>query len=289
MDPNTVESVNSYRICDEIVTADRALPECRPAPSVRHAVTIECEPSAAAMTYSDALSATLSAGSVVVPSADRLVVQPSIGTTDEAIRQLVLGMGIRLLFHRRGNLVFHASAIDIDGTAVAFLGGSGTGKSTTAAAFVDAGYDVLADDVVVVSDPSTPMVPRSFSAVKLDRSTGRAYGLETVDRDTAGGPRRRYHRTPAHFDNDACPVERMYLLAEGDAVAIDPLDSGDAVFELMRYSYSTYDSDGGDREVVSEHFHRCASLARSVDVRRLHRPPGLESLSDVVSAVTGDR
>ena len=252
-------------------------------------MTIECDSSPSPSAGPDALSATLSTGSVVVPSTDRLVVQPSKGTTDEAMRQLVLGMGIRLLFHRRGNLVFHASAIDIDGTAVAFLGGSGTGKSTTAAAFVDAGYDVLADDVVVVSDPSTPTVPRCFAGVKLDRATGAAYGLETVDGDADGGPRRRYHRTPTHFDNDECPLERMYLLAEGDAVAIDPLDPGDAMFELMRYSYSSYDGDDGDRDAVSEHFYRCGTLARSVDVRRLHRPPHLESVSDVVRAVTGDR
>jgi hypothetical protein len=51
-----------------------------------------------------------------------------------------------------GRIVLHGSAVVIDGTAVATIGPSGAGKSTTAAALVDRGAALLADDVVAIED-----------------------------------------------------------------------------------------------------------------------------------------
>jgi hypothetical protein len=58
----------------------------------------------------------------------------------------LLGFALRL----RGVLALHASAVLLDGRAVALIGPSGAGKSTTAAAFAAAGVPVLSDDVVAL-------------------------------------------------------------------------------------------------------------------------------------------
>jgi hypothetical protein len=47
-----------------------------------------------------------------------------------------------------GDVVLHASAVVVDGQALAFLGPSGIGKSSLAGGFVAAGTDLLADDFV---------------------------------------------------------------------------------------------------------------------------------------------
>ena len=60
----------------------------------------------------------------------------------------VFGFTLRL----RGVTCLHASAVVIDEQAVVFLGQSGAGKSTTAAAFAQLGYPVLSDDVVALVD-----------------------------------------------------------------------------------------------------------------------------------------
>jgi len=67
-----------------------------------------------------------------------------------AVRLFLLGTALAVLLHQRGNLVLHASAVAVDGGAVAFLGASGQGKSTTAAALHALGYDLVADDLVPV-------------------------------------------------------------------------------------------------------------------------------------------
>ncbi len=82
----------------------------------------------------------------------------------------VLGFSLRL----RGVLCLHASAVVIDGVAVALAGGSNAGKSTTAAAFAQAGYEVLSDDLVAVrTTDAQPSVAPAYPYLKLWASSER--------------------------------------------------------------------------------------------------------------------
>jgi hypothetical protein len=70
----------------------------------------------------------------------------TLADTETYLLGPVVGFALRL----RGLLCLHASAVVINGRAVALAGGSHAGKSTTAAAFAAAGYPVLSDDLVAV-------------------------------------------------------------------------------------------------------------------------------------------
>lgn len=59
-------------------------------------------------------------------------------------------MGFVLLL--RGLVCLHASAVVVDGRAIALIGPAGAGKSTTAAAFAAHGFNILAEDVVTLDD-----------------------------------------------------------------------------------------------------------------------------------------
>src|SRR4029077_13087009 len=60
------------------------------------------------------------------------------------------GQLLGLVTKLRGLTCLHASAILIDGHAIALAGSPGAGKSSTAAAFLQMGFPVVADDVVPV-------------------------------------------------------------------------------------------------------------------------------------------
>lgn len=67
---------------------------------------------------------------------------------------LLAGTVSALLLTLRGETVLHASAVAIDGMAVAFVGQSGRGKSTVAALMCLDGAELVADDVLTVTvDP----------------------------------------------------------------------------------------------------------------------------------------
>jgi hypothetical protein len=84
----------------------------------------------------------------------RIDVDPAPGADAAEVRTYLLGSGLGLLLHQRGELPLHVSAVVLDGRAWAFTAPSGTGKSTLAAALhLHAGLRVLADDVAVARAP----------------------------------------------------------------------------------------------------------------------------------------
>ena len=74
---------------------------------------------------------------------DNLGVEDAAGYLLGHILGFVLGL--------RGYFCMHASAVALEGGALAFMAPSGCGKSTTAAAFAGLGYPMLTDDILALS------------------------------------------------------------------------------------------------------------------------------------------
>jgi len=72
----------------------------------------------------------------------------------------VLAAGALIAVHLklRHELVLHASAVQLDGRALAFVGASGMGKSTLAAALCRTGCELVADDVLRIDLSDTAVV-----------------------------------------------------------------------------------------------------------------------------------
>jgi hypothetical protein len=100
----------------------------------------------------------------------------TLADTETYLLGPVVGFALRL----RGVLCLHASAVVIDGNAVALAGGSHRGKSTTAAAFAAAGYAVLSDDLVAVRpDGASWSVSPAYPYLKVwEDSAGLLFGPE---------------------------------------------------------------------------------------------------------------
>lgn len=84
---------------------------------------------------------------------------------------LTTGAMLALQLYLRGHSVLHASAVELDGSALAFLGSSGQGKSTMAALQCADGAALITDDVLRVDIEDT--VPRChLGATELRLRTG---------------------------------------------------------------------------------------------------------------------
>lgn len=85
------------------------------------------------------------------------------------VRMFLLTVVLSALCLKRQLFPLHASAAVIDGEAVAFVGNSGVGKSTIAAALMRQGHLVLADDVTVIDSSAAdrPQVWPTFPYLKL--------------------------------------------------------------------------------------------------------------------------
>ena len=118
--------------------------------------------------------------------ATRLRCDPE-GVAAAAWQRLLISQVLPLATLLRGLEVFHASAVVCDGRAVAFLGGSGAGKTTLALELCRLGASFLADDVLalelrdgrLLAHPGAPMAGVAHSETDMEDATDRAT-YETV-------------------------------------------------------------------------------------------------------------
>lgn len=94
--------------------------------------------------------------------------------TDPGMRAIMTtGTLLALQLYLRGSTVLHASAVERDGESIAFVGHSGTGKSTLAALMCAAGARVVSDDVVPVAiTGQRPSVPLGATELRLRPGAG---------------------------------------------------------------------------------------------------------------------
>lgn len=220
-----------------------------------------------------------------------IVVDPHPAASDRNVRLFLLGSAMGVLLHQRGLLPLHANAIEIGGRGAAFLGHSGAGKSTLAAAFHDAGYRVLSDDVCVamreakgfVAQPGIPRLRLWRDAI--ERSGRAAEGFErafdTLDKYTV--------RTEANARTHALPLAAIYLLTRQDAdkrdFEIHRLPGVQAIRALIENTYR-----GAFIETVGDprrHFETCLQLSREVPVYELRRPWDDARIGEAIPHIEG--
>jgi hypothetical protein len=224
-------------------------------------------------------------GRFVARGGCEIVVDPAPEVDERVLRSFILGSVLAMILHQRGRLVLHASAVAVDGAAVAFLGGSGWGKSTTAAALHTRGHRVVADDVMAVQESAgCPAVCPGFPQIKLWPEAVISLG-DDVNRLPRLHPllEKRVRRVTDGFSQNPLPLGQVYVLTFGETQEIEPLRPQEALVELVRHSYLTHLLRPLGE--ASSHFLQCASLVKNVSIYRLKRPRSLRELSDLAQLV----
>ena len=220
-----------------------------------------------------------------------VIVDPLPDADERVVRLSILGPAMALILHQRGRLILHASAVGIAGEAVAFLGGPGWGKSTTAAALYARGHDMLTDDVLAIDMESSgyPVIP-SFPQFKLWPESATALGeqpetLPLLHPELS----KRARRVTQRFADAPCPIASLYVLAEAPSLHMEPLQPQEALHVLMRHWYGARFGAGLLRTSdMAAHFRQCANLVHRVRVCRLARPSCLAALPELARFVEAD-
>jgi hypothetical protein len=222
-------------------------------------------------------------GWLLVRDGHEIVVDPVPALDERVLRIFLLGSALGVLLHQRELLVLHASALTVDGRAIAFLGGSGWGKSTTAAALHAHGYGVVADDVVAldVDHTASTMIRPAFPRLKVwpEVAASLGYMREELNIFDPEDPRREY-RVSHGFPQVSLQLQRIYVLAKGDRQDVRLLPPQQAFVELVRHSYAA--AIFVDTGPPPWHFRQCARVASSVAIYRLTRAHSISMLPDIV-------
>jgi hypothetical protein len=221
-------------------------------------------------------------GAFFVREGREIIVSPHAGVSEEIVRLPLLGVVLGILLHQRGQLTLHASAVSVRGTAVAFVGEKGAGKSTMAAAMQRRGHALLTDDVLAV-DPETHRVEPAYPQLKL-----RGDAAEALQTDESGLVRlapdlEKYALRQVSFERASRPLRAVFVLGEGRSIQCRPLDEMDAFLTLMEQGYaSRFLGTDGTPPTDFQHY---AALAAAIPVVQLQRPRDLHQLSTVCEVV----
>ncbi|MDP9175298.1 MAG: serine kinase [Planctomycetota bacterium] len=215
-----------------------------------------------------------------------IIIDPFPGADMGLIRFNLMGLGFGLLMHQRGLLVLHASVVAIGEGAVAFLGFSGAGKSTTAAALIGHGHAIVADDVAAidVNAKGGPIVLPAFPELRLWPESARSLGWAASGMsEIHQGSEKRSGRSSERFQTRPTPLRQIYILDEGPKHAIKPLRPAAACMEMMRHSLvaGILKPTG----TTASHFHNCVQLARSVPAARFVRRKSLAAVNELAALV----
>jgi hypothetical protein len=183
----------------------------------------------------------------------------------------VLGLLLRL----RGVTCLHASAVAFRGSAIAFAGSEGAGKSTTAAALARKGYPVVADDIVALLErdreffvlPAYPHLSLWPESVKLLYGPGKELPPLAPNWDKL---QLSLAENQLEFSGKPLPLGAILILGERstDAAApfVETLPQREKLLHLIANSYATNLLDTGMR---AREFESWGRLLARVPIWRL--------------------
>ncbi|WNZ22761.1 serine kinase [Leptolyngbya sp. NK1-12] len=228
-------------------------------------------------------------GTFLVRKGREIIVDAIPEVNSDVLRLFLLGSALGTLLHQRGLLVLHGSVVAKAGSALAFLGESGWGKSTMVAALCKQGYHLVADDVLAIGfdDSNHPIVFPGSPQVKLW-----ADAVTSLGDDPAALPRIRSElekyarRFEQGFSTEPQQLARLYILGVGAAPEIEPIAAQIAFKELIFHSYAV--PFLGSAFSNSSHFQQCAQLINAIPIARLKRHRSLLALPEIVQLVEAD-
>jgi hypothetical protein len=229
---------------------------------------------------------------VVNEAANRIWGAAGESQTIEDLSTYFLGPVMGYVLRRRGITALHASALCVDGKAVAFTGAAGAGKSTTAAALALRGLPVLCEDIAALEEtdggfavePGYPRVCLWPESVKM--LMGHVHALPRIAPDwekcylQLDGARGR-------LENEKQPLGAVYILAPRkaeNAPRIEEVGSREVLLELVQNTYMNWLLDRGQR---AQEFELLSRLVSQVPVRRVvpHSDPSrIGALSELIVA-----
>jgi hypothetical protein len=187
------------------------------------------------------------------------------------IGMMVKGTVLSFALSLRGELLLHASAVAIDGGAVAFAGLSGMGKSTAAALLCAGGAPLLADDALRVDLGSPVMCFRGATSLRLRESAESILDLfDARPRvgETADG------RLAVYPPSGESPLPLSAVVVpqpdrEIDRVTIEPILGAEAFWMMSRFGRVM---GWQQQRMIQQQFSQISRLVRESKILRARIP-----------------
>lgn len=224
----------------------------------------------------------------LVTEGSDVIIETHPGAEERSVRTFLLGSVFAALLHQRDILPLHGSSIRVNGKCVIFSGLSGSGKSTTARAFINRGYLMQGDDVSAIScnEEGIPVVYPEYPRLKLWKDVLKREGKDPGSFDRVRRVLDKFSvPTPEHFNHEPLALEKIYILSpyNKSTIEMSPVKGMAKFNRLKRLIYRHKFTRGLETEVF--HFKTASQVCSSIPfilVQRPQQPFLLTELADLL-------
>lgn len=225
-------------------------------------------------------------GRMLVTS-DRVTVDPAPGHSADELDYILYAWAPRLVRVLREEYVLHASAVAAaDGSALAVLGYSGAGKSTTVTALARSGHPLIVDDVLPVDlEDGVGWVHGWERPVHLTDQAAHHFGVADGPRVGNLADTKLLTSLPATVDRRPLRwAVELVVDEQADTVRHSVLLGAERVQAVVHHANTSGTSAAGGRR--HSFFAWATALAAAIEVHRITRPAHGWHLDPVVEAIT---
>lgn len=233
----------------------------------------------------------------ISPDGRHVICRAFDGTSRETFHTYLIPQAVSCALVKQGIEPLHATAAVVDGEAVGFLGNCGYGKSSLGAAFLKAGFPLLTDDLLVISEGG----PHGGRLV-AHPGPARIKLFPEIEERLLGGTREGARLNPETYkrilplsDHEHCPdtvpLKALYVLRPPSTsrasrrVSIRTLSPRHACLELIANTFNLIITD---RDRLSRQFRWASVLAGAIPVKSLSYPRKLAQAGRLVDTICRD-
>lgn len=203
---------------------------------------------------------------VIAEHLDRVSVRRDPGGEHVDLLPVLMSGTVAAIVHGlRGATLLHASAVEVDGRALAFIGRSGQGKSTIAGLLCAHGASLVTDDVLLVDQNDPAMCVGGANEVRL-RSAAADLADAHPEFTSRVTPDARTAIAPANTVEGSLPLGAIVIPSpsrEADEVTLVELPPKPRLLALLAFPRI---AGWTDRAVLARQFATLARLAERVPV-----------------------
>lgn len=219
------------------------------------------------------------------------------------VESFLLGPILGAVLRLRQRVCLHASVMEHDGKAFAMIGNKGAGKSTTAAALLQAGARLVSDDVAVFKTDDLPpaTVYPGYPGIRLMPDALSSFDLKQNDyAQVVSTSDKRYvplaenniahdNKTNWQFQSNPCHLRAVYTLNSRQSdlgnPQINTLSQRQAVMAITPHAYGRSVLNERQR---AEEFAFMAQLSRHITIKSVNCPDNLEFLPKIAEDILVD-
>lgn len=210
------------------------------------------------------------------------------GGNESYLRTYILGWGVSMLALQLGEMAIHCSAVANQKGAVMICGESGSGKSTLTSAFLQNGWDLMADDMTLaeVKEDKRVMIKPAFPYQKLCRDALSQDDLKN-DKLIYIDEKKDKYLVPCmdNFRNESVQARAIFILvlSKENEVRITNLQGIQKFHGVTANLFLR--NLLGDMKFSPKIGTKCLEIAASIPIYLLERPYGVDTQKQVWEAV----